>query len=81
MCAAIICAFIFLVDPSKIVRNDGTHLAIYNEKTSFLIELKESAALLKDWRILLLLPVMFSSEFPLWQASVNACVVVPHSGL
>ncbi|KZO91337.1 hypothetical protein CALVIDRAFT_588995 [Calocera viscosa TUFC12733] len=72
MCAAIVCAAAFLVDPGSVVRNDGTHLAAYKETTSVWLEFKESIALLKDWRLALLIPVMFTSEFPLWQASVNA---------
>jgi len=72
MCVAIVCAGLFMVDPSTIVRDDGTHLAVYNQKTSLWLELKESFKLLTDWRLAILLPVMFTSEFPLWQASVNA---------
>jgi hypothetical protein len=57
---AVIFGFIFLRHGKQIVRDDGTHLAVFEEKVSVKVELAETFKMLGDWRLALLIPVMFS---------------------
>ncbi|KAJ7021178.1 hypothetical protein C8F04DRAFT_1141804 [Mycena alexandri] len=72
---SIFVAAAFMIDPSKIVRNDGTSLALFSDraKTTSIAEFKGLISVLKDWRVLILIPVMFATELPIGiQTSLNA---------
>ncbi|KAF7351821.1 putative membrane protein [Mycena venus] len=72
---SIFVAAVFMIDPSKIVRNDGTSLALFSDsaKTTGIAEFKGLISILKDWRVLALIPVMFATELPIGiQTSLNA---------
>lgn len=61
-----------MLPPDKLIRPDGTRLAEF-EHISVLSSLGRTAALFRDWRILLMLPAFFAPEvfFP-FQSSMNA---------
>ncbi|KAJ7119922.1 hypothetical protein C8R43DRAFT_1152111 [Mycena crocata] len=72
---SIVVAAVFMIDPSNIVRNDGTKLAQFSTgaQTSGFAELKGLFFVLKDWRVVILIPVMFATELPIGiQPSLNA---------
>ncbi|QKX56317.1 uncharacterized protein TRUGW13939_03418 [Talaromyces rugulosus] len=50
-----------IVSPRKIIREDGTHLAVFTA-TEFRTELKGCVELLKDWRIVALIVPMIATE-------------------
>lgn len=62
----------FMLPPEKLVRYDGTKIALF-EKVTITESLLETAKLFTDFRILLMLPCFFTPEvfFP-FQASMNA---------
>ncbi|KAK5320261.1 hypothetical protein LTR93_007318 [Exophiala xenobiotica] len=64
MCSAIVVAAFGLKHPEDIVRDDGTHLAIFHP-TDFWTEVKGVAACFTEMRILILLPGMFCAEIVL----------------
>ncbi|KAF2102542.1 hypothetical protein NA57DRAFT_71532 [Rhizodiscina lignyota] len=72
MCMAIVIAFFFIVDPKKVVRDDGTHLALFKQAT-VMTELKGLAVLFTDWKIWCLVPGIFVAEMNLaLMSSINA---------
>lgn len=54
----------FIVHPSKVVRPDGTHIAVFSE-TKILTEAKEIVKTFKDKRYLLLAPAQLVCEMAL----------------
>lgn len=50
-----------ICDPKDIVRDDGTHIAVFKQP-SFMAEVKGIWSVLSDKRILCLLPAMFVGE-------------------
>jgi hypothetical protein len=63
---------IFILPPSAIVRADGTLVKV-EESSSVRNELENFIKVLKDKRILLLLPMFFASNyFYAYQGAVNA---------
>ncbi|KAL2211522.1 hypothetical protein CC79DRAFT_1363819 [Sarocladium strictum] len=72
MAVALIGAFFLIVDPRQVVRDDGTHIAIF-ETPSIKKEIMGVLSVLKDPKIILLLPAMFVAEMCLALASsINA---------
>lgn len=70
--AAIFIAFFFVVHPSKVIRDDGSHIAIFPQK-SLMAELKGMAVAAIDPRYLILAIPMFSCEMALGLlSSVNS---------
>ncbi|EXJ89091.1 hypothetical protein A1O3_02155 [Capronia epimyces CBS 606.96] len=63
---------LLMLPPEKLIRADGTAIAIF-KKMSLKDAMLETKAACTDWRVLLLIPTMFAPEvfFPL-QASINA---------
>ncbi|CAH0022488.1 unnamed protein product [Clonostachys rhizophaga] len=69
--AAFFIALFFIIHPSKVVRDDGTHIALFR-KASLWTELKATAKTLLDWRYLLLAPAQIVCEMALGlMSSVN----------
>jgi hypothetical protein len=64
MCSAIVVAAFGLKHPEDIVRDDGTHLAIFHP-TDFWTEVKGVAACFTETRIPILLPGIFCAEIVL----------------
>ncbi len=64
MCAAIAIAFFLIIDPREVIRDDGTHIAIFPEP-SVVEEIKGLVNLLTDWKILALIPGIFVAEMDL----------------
>ncbi|KPI45554.1 uncharacterized protein AB675_812 [Cyphellophora attinorum] len=64
MLSAMLVVFFGIVSPEKVTRDDGTHLAIF-EAVEFRTELVHCVELLRDWRILMLLLPLFSTEITL----------------
>jgi hypothetical protein len=61
-----------IMDPARLVRNDGTHIAEFKPK-SLKAAFVDSMQLFRDWRIIILLPAMFVPEmFMPLQSSMNA---------
>jgi hypothetical protein len=72
MCMAILLAFFLIVDPKTVVRDDGTHIAIFKEAT-IMTEIKGLMYLFTDWKVLLLVPAIFVAEMDLaLVSSINA---------
>ncbi|KAF2165583.1 hypothetical protein M409DRAFT_36848 [Zasmidium cellare ATCC 36951] len=65
---------LFVKSPDKLRRSDGTALARF-DRMSLLETLRVTGQLLKDWRILIMLPAFFTPEmfFP-FQSSMNAYI-------
>jgi MFS family permease len=61
---AILIALCFIVDPKHVIRDDGTHIAIFI-KTSFRTELKRQMQLFTDWKVWILIPGIFVAEMNL----------------
>lgn len=60
------------MDPSKLVRPDGTPVAKF-DSTPTLAALKNIFTLFKDWRIVIMLPTFFAPElFLVLQSSINS---------
>lgn len=71
MCMAILLAFFFIIDPKRIVRDDGTHIAVFHE-ANVISEIKGTIALFGDWRILALVIPTFVAEMCLaLMSSIN----------
>lgn len=72
MCMAIVLAFFLIIHPKKVVRDDGTHIAIFKQAT-IATEIKGLAVLFTDVKVLLLVPGIFVAEMILaLMSSVNA---------
>ncbi|KAL6251790.1 hypothetical protein RBB50_002000 [Rhinocladiella similis] len=72
MCMAILIAFFFIIDPKKVVRDDGTHIAIFKDP-NVMEEIRGLINLFTDWRILMLIPGIFVAEMNLaLLSSINA---------
>ncbi|KAH7202957.1 hypothetical protein BKA60DRAFT_641075 [Fusarium oxysporum] len=61
MCFAIGMDFLLIVDPRKVVRNDGSHIAIF-QKPKFWDEVRGVVSVLTDPKIIILMPAMFVGE-------------------
>ncbi|KAJ7126067.1 major facilitator superfamily domain-containing protein [Mycena epipterygia] len=75
MCCGSVVSALFIINPANIVRNDGTKIAMFTnrETTTLAQEIKGILDMGKDWRLMLLVPVMFATELPIgMQPSVNA---------
>lgn len=69
--SALVLAALFIVDPKTVVRDDGTHIAIF-EKPTMKTEISGVLAVLKDPKIIILLPAMFVGEMCLaLMSSIN----------
>lgn len=64
MCCAIVIAFFFIIDPKDVVRDDGTHIAIFKEPNA-MEEVRGLIKLFTDWKILMLIPGIFVAEMNL----------------
>lgn len=64
MCLSIVIAFFCIVKPEDVVRDDGTHLAVFHA-TDARTEIKGILELFTDPKILLLLPGIFVAEVAL----------------
>ncbi|KAF4961810.1 hypothetical protein FSARC_10068 [Fusarium sarcochroum] len=72
MVAAIVAGAFLIVDPATIVRDDGQHLAVF-EKPSLKKEIAGIFSVMKDTKIIILLPAMFVGEMCLaLVSSINA---------
>ena len=72
MLTAIVTAFFFIVDPRKVVRDDGTHIAVFKQAT-VMTEVRGLIMLFTDVKILLLIPAIFVAEMCLaLMSSINA---------
>lgn len=72
MCMAIVIAFFFIIDPKHVVRDDGTHIAIFKEAT-IMTEIKGLMVLFTDIKVLVLVPGIFVAEMCLaLMGSINA---------
>lgn len=77
MAIALIGAFFLIVDPRQVVRDDGTHIAIF-ETPSVKKEIMGVLSVLKDPKIIILLPAMFVAEMCLALASsINGLFLPP----
>jgi hypothetical protein len=64
-------ALLLLVRPNKVVRSDGTNIAIFQPPT-FKNEMRGVLNMLKDYRFMMLLPAIFVAEMALaLQSSLN----------
>ena len=71
MCLSIAIACFLIVKPEDVVRDDGTHLAVFHA-TDALTEIKGICELFTDPKILLLLPGIFVAEMTLaLMSSIN----------
>ncbi|WBW72884.1 transmembrane transporter [Schizosaccharomyces osmophilus] len=61
MFVAVLLATLFMQDPSKVRKSDGSN-ALPPKETAFSQELKGLLAAAKDWRLLALLPAAFASQ-------------------
>jgi len=78
MCSSIIIGGLFVVDPRKVVRNDGTHIAIF-QQAAILPELKAMLTVFIDPRILLLTPAIFVGEMATAMiSSINSTSLLLH---
>ncbi|KIX09740.1 uncharacterized protein Z518_00821 [Rhinocladiella mackenziei CBS 650.93] len=72
MCMAIVIAFCFIISPKKVVRDDGTHLALFH-KADVGDEIKGLVRLFMDWKVIALIPAIFVAEMDLaLLSSINA---------
>ena len=61
MCCAIAMSCFIIVDPKKVVRADGRHIAVFKEP-NFVEEFKGMVKVLIDPKIVILMPAMFVGE-------------------
>ena len=64
MCLAIVIALLFIISPKKVVRDDGTHIAIFKQPR-VMEEIKGLAIWFTDLKILALIPGIFVAEMNL----------------
>ena len=72
MGASILLALLFVIDPSKVTRQDGSHIAVF-EKPVLIKDLRGLGKTLIDPRYLLLAIPMFSCEMALGLVSSINC--------
>jgi len=71
MAVGAVMAFL-LLPPSKIVRDDGTQIAIVKPR-GFVEELKANLEIFRDWKLLIMIPAFLPAEcFLVYGGSVNA---------
>lgn len=63
-CFSMVIAFFFIIDPQKVVRDDGTHIAIF-KRGKLSTELKSMIKAAIDPRIVILFPAMLVCEMAL----------------
>lgn len=61
MCLAIIIALLFIISPKKVIRDDGTHIAIFKQPR-VMDEIKGLIIWFTDYKILALIPAIFVAE-------------------
>jgi hypothetical protein len=74
--SALVIASLFIVDPKDVVRDDGTHIAIF-KKPTMKTEVSGVLSVLTDPKIVILLPAMFVGEMCLALTSsitVSTCL-------
>lgn len=75
MCAAILIALFFIISPQKVVRDDGTHIAVFGQ-ARVMDEVKGLVVLFTDLKIIALIPGIFVAEMnlvcPLFAAPICA---------
>ncbi|KIW29497.1 uncharacterized protein PV07_05310 [Cladophialophora immunda] len=64
MCMAIVIALVFIISPRKVVRDDGTHIAIFTQPR-VMDEIKGLIMWFTDFKILALIPGIFVAEMNL----------------
>jgi hypothetical protein len=75
--SAIVAAAFLIVSPKDIVRDDGRHIAIF-KKPNVRDEIMGTLAVVKDPKIIILLPAMFAGEMILAPASsINGMISYP----
>lgn len=77
MCCGSAIAALFIISPVDVVRDDGTKIAVFatRERTTLVQEVTGVLSMLTDWKLMLLVPVMFATELPIGiQSSLNAYV-------
>ena len=68
---AMVMALTLLINPEKVIRSDGTKIAIFKQPT-LKSELKGVLRLFTDWKFMMLLPAIFAAEMALaLQSSLN----------
>ncbi|KAJ7485429.1 hypothetical protein FB451DRAFT_56899 [Mycena latifolia] len=75
MCCGSVVSALFIVNPASVVRDDGTKIAVFTTKetTTLAQEIKGVLSMVTDWKLMLLMPVMFATELPIGiQPSLNA---------
>lgn len=71
MCLAIVLAAGLIIDPKRVVRDDGTHIAIF-KKATIMTEARGVFELFTDWKVLVLVPGTFVAEMCLaLMSSIN----------
>ncbi|KAF9886549.1 hypothetical protein FE257_011321 [Aspergillus nanangensis] len=66
------CAALLLMPPSRVIRDDGTQVAMIKSR-GFIEELKANLAIFKDWKLLIMVPAFLPAEcFLVYGGSVNA---------
>ncbi|KAF3484377.1 uncharacterized protein GIQ15_03701 [Arthroderma uncinatum] len=71
-CLPIFIAFFFIIDPQKVIRKDGTHIAIF-KPTKLSVELKSMVRTFFDPRMFILFPAILGCEMSLaLVSSINA---------
>lgn len=64
MCMAILIALLFIISPRKVVRDDGTHIAIFKQP-KVMTEIKGLITWFTNYRVLALIPGIFVAEMNL----------------
>lgn len=79
MGSAVIIAAVFVVDPRKVTRDDGTHISTFRKAFKLSEELKFLVKMFVDPKIMALFLGMLSCEMPLAMvSSVNGKCKRPH---
>ncbi|KAJ5376292.1 hypothetical protein N7509_013178 [Penicillium cosmopolitanum] len=66
------CAAFLLMPPSRVIRDDGTQIALIKPR-GFMEELKANLEIFRDWKLLIMVPAFLPAEtFLVYGGSVNA---------
>lgn len=63
-CSSLLLSAVFIIDPKDVIRDDGTHLALFQPPT-LKAELTAFAKCFLDKRLIILVPAIFSCEMAL----------------
>ncbi|KAI9741784.1 MAG: hypothetical protein M1834_000170 [Cirrosporium novae-zelandiae] len=77
MLCAIAISLIFVIDPRKVVRDDGTHIAIFKQAHVW-TEIKGVFSCFMDLNIIIMLPAIFVGEMNLALMSSINCMSTPY---